>query len=195
MSHISTDLIEVYNTYFQKPYHIGDANRGLSSMLPYRVGDKEATNDEINGIKIKEMINGREVFLPITLRNDKYNLKIACATIRVTSKKTIIRTAVSERAGTIKEQFQIGDYVFNIKGVLISETRGFPTAEMWRMKALYESTSPVYLDNALAEIFMPGENRIAIESLEFPEQEGKHIRMRPFTMVCETDFIDTLTLK
>ena len=195
MSHITVDLLDLYNTYFQKPYHIGDPNTGMTSIMPYDVKAKESSTNDVNGIKIKERIDGIEVFLPIKLKNREIEITIACATIRVTNKKTIIRTAVSERSGTVKEQFQVGDYVFTIKGVLISAYRGFPTTEIQKMKSLFESTSPVYLDNAYAEMFMPGENRIAIESLEFPEQEGKNVRFRPFVMVCETDFIDTLTVR
>lgn len=183
MSHITTDFIDLFNTYFQKPYII-PANTRVS-------------DDVINGINIKDkdQITGREVFLPVILRNSNQYLKIACATIRTSSKKTIIRTVVSERSGTIKEQFQTGDWVFNIKGVLISKTRGFPTADVTALKELYESRSAVYLDNAVAELFMPGNNRVVIESIEFAENEGKNIRFKPFTMVCESDFIDTLTLK
>lgn len=192
MSHISTDILQIYNTYFQKPYSVGKTENAVI-VEPYQVASKSTDpNKQINGIDITEKINGVEVFLPITLRSDTDILKIACATIRVTNKKTIIRTAVSERIGTIKEQFQVGDYVFTIKGVLISETRGFPTYEVQKLKSLFESRTSVYLDNAYVEQFMPGENRIAIESLEFPEQEGKHIRFRPFVLVCETDYVESL---
>jgi hypothetical protein len=188
--------VEVYNTYFQKPYRItGSDQSNASSSRPYVLDPKIKTNDNfINGIPISEKINGIEVFLPIKLKNDKHLLVIPCATIRVTNKKTIIRTAVSERAGTVKEQFQVGDYVFTIKGVLISEYRGFPTQEIQKLKELFESKTTVYLDNAYAEQFMPRENRIAIESLDFPEQEGKNIRMRPFVMVCETDCVYSLEI-
>ncbi len=195
MSSVSTDILQVYNTYFQKPYHVGKSDTTVV-VAPYQLAKKDTElSNRINGIDIKEKINGVEVFLPVTLKNDLHTLKIACATIRVTNKKTIIRTAVSERIGTIKEQFQVGDYVFTIKGVLISETREFPTLEVQKLKALFESRTSVYLENAYAEQFMPGENRIVIESMEFPELEGKHIRFRPFVLVCETDYVDSLEVQ
>ncbi len=195
MSSVSTDILQVYNTYFQKPYYVGKSDTTVV-IAPYQVASKATElSNRINGIDIREIINGVEVFLPVTLKNDVHILKIPCATIRVTNKKTIIRTAVSERIGTIKEQFKIGDYIFTIKGVLISETRSFPTIEVQKLKALFESNTSVYLDNAYAEQFMQGENRIAIESLEFPEQEGKHIRFRPFVLVCETDYVDSLEVQ
>ena len=192
MSHISTDLIEVYNTYFQKPYRIGVDWQDLGS--DNRIFEDDATSQ---GISVRKLTDtGVEVYLPIELTDNLGNkLIVDCATVRVTFKNTIIRTAVSERKGTVKEQFNSGDYVFNIKGVLIGKNRKMPDVDIVMLKEFATNQSPIYLNNAFTELFMTGENRIAIESLEFPEQEGKHIRMRPFTMVCETDFIDTLTLK
>ena len=187
MSHISTDLLQVYNTYFQKPYRIGE------DWINSQSANGEVKEDFTKqGIRISSTdmsgYLGQEIFLPVRLYvSDDLMIEIPCCTIRVTSKKTIIKTEVSERRGTIKEQFNVGDYVFTIKGVLIDQIR--------KLKDIYESIVPPFLLNAFAEIFMPGFPNISIESLEFPEQEGKHIRFRPFVLVCETDFIDTLILK
>ena len=190
MNHISTDLINLYQTYFQKPYKIGDE---FVKMSEGYVKDDFTSQS----IQIKEKINGVEVFLPVEFTNQAgdFSLKVPCATIRVTTKNTIIRTELSERRGSVKEQYNCGDYIFTIKGVLISSDRGFPYEEIVKLRDMATNESAIYLRNAYAELFLPGENKVAIDSLEFPEQEGKHIRFRPFVMVCETDFIDTLTLK
>jgi len=191
MSHITTDLLKVYNTYFQKPYRIGTEWQDLGS--DNRLMEDDAT---AQGIAVRKITDtGIEVYLPVELTDGSNKLILDCATVRVTFKNTIIRTAVSERKGTVKEQFNSGDYVFTIKGVLIGKNRKLPDTDIWLLKEFATNQTPIYLNNAYTEIFMTGENRIAIESLEFPEQEGKHIRMRPFVMVCETDFIDTLELK
>lgn len=189
MSHISVDLLNLYQTYFGKPYTINPENYNSWA------------NDRTTHLGIplsKQNSVGREIFLPVRLwLNTAENIEIDCCTIRVTSKKTIIRTAVSERVGTIKEQFNVGDYVFNIKGVLIGVNRSFPDQQIRFLKDLYESKQKVELHNALTEIFLTElseENRcpVAIESLEFPEREGGSIWHKPFSLVCETDFADTL---
>lgn len=192
MSHISTDLLEVYNTYFQKPYRIGEAYQDLG--YDNSIIEDDAT---AQGISVRKLTDtGVEVYLPVELTDNLGNsLKIDCCTIRVTVKNIIVKTELSERQGTVKEQFNSGDYVFTIKGVLIGKNRKLPDNDIWLLKEFAKNMTPIYLNNAYAEIFMTGENKIAIESLEFPEQEGKHIRLRPFVMVCETDFIDTLILK
>lgn len=190
MNHISTDLINLYQRYFQKPYVIG---ADFAKMADGYVKDDFTSQ----ALPIKETINGVEVFLPVEFTNQAgdFSLKVPCATIRVTTKNTIIRTELSDRRGSVKEQYNSGDYIFTIKGVLISSDRGFPYEEIVKLRDMATNESAIYLKNAYAELFLPGENKVAIDSLEFPEQEGKHIRFRPFVMVCETDFIDTLTLK
>jgi hypothetical protein len=193
MSHISLDLVNLYTTYFQKPYQIGEQYQDMSSDQRTFGGQNDTTMMSIPVSKFND--TGVEVYLPIELTDNLGDiLKLDCATIRVTFKNTIIRTAVSERKGTIKEQFNSGDYVFTIKGVLIGKDRKMPDGDIFLLKEFATNQTPIYLNQAYAELFMDGNNRIAIESLEFPEQEGKHIRFRPFVMVCETDFIDTLTL-
>ncbi len=193
MSWINRDILQLYNNYFQEPYKIPD------EWVNTQSANAEVIEDYTNmGIRISstdmEDYKGREIFLPIRLYvSDDLMIEIPCCTIRITSKKTIIRTAVSERIGTVKEQFNVGDYQFTIKGVLTGVDYKFPEDKIRKLKDIYESTQSVRLLNALVELFMPGFPNVSIESLEFPEQEGKHIRHRPFVMVCETDFIDTLT--
>ena len=199
MSHISIDIRNLYSTYFGKPYKVSEQNSSPEFISPYMVpeqwqdftADRRTLNNQ--PISIRKS-TGVEVFLPVELWvSDRLNLTIECATIRVTNKKTIVRTAVSERRGTIKEQFNVGDYIFNIKGVLIGEHNRLPDEKISTLKEIYENDQPVFLRNAFAELFMPN-TRIAIESLEFPEVIGKSIAHRPFTMVCESDFVNTLTV-
>jgi hypothetical protein len=160
-----------------------------------KLQDKAKADITVMGLKLVEYYKGREVFLPVHLwmSNTDY-LYIPCCTVRVTSKKTIVRTAVSERSGTIKEQFSIGDYIFTIKGVLIGDDGTFPDDQILKMKTLYEATVPVELHNAMTELFFDGggSRRIAIESIEFPEKEGGSKHHRPFVMTCESDFVDIL---
>ena len=184
MSHIAVDLINLYQRFFGKPY-----------TVPENWELIEADRRTINGIPISIRTSaGIEVFLPISLWVSKdLFIRVDCATIRVTSKKTIIKTALSERKGTVKRQFNTGDYVFNIKGVLIGDKRQFPDDQIRMLKEIYESDQPVFLFNAFAEIFMPN-CRVVVENYEFPEVEGKSLQHRPFTLTCESDFIQTLTL-
>lgn len=182
MAHVVTNILELYKTYFQKPFVVE----------PKQEIDLSSSRFDS---AYKETMKGVEVFLPIHLSNNEHQIDIACATIRVQGEKTIVRTPVSERSGTVKEMFNIGDYKFSIKGVLIAQdrTKVMPDDEMYILRQLFESTSPVELRNALTDLFMDDSRNIVITELEFPDVEGKELRIRPFTMECETDSVTNLS--
>ena len=177
---IAVDLKNIYKNYFGKDFSVGEK--------------QEPEHTTSLGTPIKEQLLGREVFLPITFKCNGKELKIPCATIRVQGKKNIIKTVVAERKGTVKEQFSIGDYEFTIKGVLIGKGENLPDKDMLLLRDLFESTKPVELHNAIAEMFLDKSEYVCIESLEFPEVEGKTLRHRPFTLTCESDYVDSLTI-
>lgn len=201
MAHLIVNIQDIYNTYFQKPYTVND-NREPVTLKPFdKIPDNTdgnrsiSTNKTLKGIDLSKFVGGVEVFLPVQFwKSQQLFLEIHCCTIRITSKKTIVRTAVSERVGTIKEQFNVGDYIFTIKGVLIGKERKFPDEKILQLKELYETTDSVELHNALTELFMTGSRRIAIESIEFPEVQGGSKHHRPFVLTCESDFVDTLEI-
>lgn len=193
MAHLITNLENIYTTYFQPPYKVNDNRESLIPEEYGRIEQKPTNEKTIKGIELSKKVEGVEVFLPVQFwKSQQLYLEILCCTIRVTTKKTIIRTAVSERVGTIKEQFNVGDYIFTIKGVLIGDKRTFPDEKILKLKDIYETTDSVKLYNAMTELFMSGSRRIAIESLEFPEVQGGSKHHRPFVLTCESDFVDSL---
>ena len=191
---ITVDLLTVYNTYFQPNYKVVKSDTAVD-IPPFGViAQKPDIKQTVFGgdISYKNAV-GQTIFLPVELWVDgQTNLKIDCCTLRITSKKTIIRTAVSERKGTVKEEFNIGDYIFTITGVLIGWDRQFPSDQIVMLRTIYEADKPVELRNALGELFLEKSIRVAVESLEFPDHAGKALYHKPFTMVCESDFVDTL---
>ncbi|MFT4168008.1 MAG: DUF6046 domain-containing protein [Dysgonomonas sp.] len=193
MAHLITNLENIYTTYFQPSYKVNDNRESLIPEEYGRIEQKPTNEKTIKGIELSKKVEGIEVFLPVQFwKSQQLYLEILCCTIRVTTKKTIIRTAVSERVGTIKEQFNVGDYIFTIKGVLIGDKRTFPDEKILKLKDIYETTDSVELYNAMTELFMSGSRRIAIESLEFPEVQGGSKHHRPFVLTCESDFVDSL---
>ena len=165
MSHITTDLLQLYRTFFPGPYAIEPKPdidySGTRFDAPYR-----------------EQFRGRDVFLPIHLTNGEYEVDVPCATMRVTGQKTVIRTAVAERIGTVKETYNVGKVA--------------PDDDIYRLRMLFESTTPVQLINAISDLFMDDNRNVCITDLEFPEVEGKELRCRPFSLTCESDCVTNL---
>ena len=178
MSSHLINLKDVFREYFPNKYH---------------VEEKPETQDFTTlGSPVKEEMLGTEVFLPVRLKCGKDELVMPCATMRVTGQKTIVRTAISERRGTVKEQFSVGDYEFSVNGVFISSDRTFPDKDILKLKTFFESTEPVYLHNALSNLFLDSSCRVCITAVDFPEVQGKTTRHRPFSFTCESDFVNQL---
>jgi len=184
MMTVVTNLQDLYNTYFQSKHYI----------IPEKIDPNwSGTRFDAN---LKENLEGREVFLPVRISDGDYEVVIPCCTIRVQGTKQVIRTAVSERIGTVKEMFQVGDYQFTVKGVLIAPPgKAMPDDDIWRLRQLFESTEHVLLTNALSDLFLDNSRYVCITDMEFPDQQGKNLRHRPFQFTCESDYIDSLIIK
>ncbi len=193
---IKLNLIEVYQEQFGEPYRL--SNLGVNIFNKYQpVPAKVPQAKTQAGLDLIVKNNfGKDIFAPIEFyKNSEHYLQISCATIRVSSKKTIVKTAVSERNGTVKEQFNVGDYQFTIKGILIGINNQFPEEKIRKLKEIYETVETIELYNAFTELFMDKESRkISIESLDLPEVRGSSLKTRPFVVVCESDFIETLII-
>jgi len=192
---MATVLENIYNKFWGggfKNYEIYDAPR--------------VPTQRINGIPVAKKNHatmlGYEVFLPVEIGFSEDNMvRIDCCTIKISSNKTVLKTELSERKGTVKRIFGISDYVFTIKGVLIGDHRlngNFTNHLPWRdiemLKRMYETPNTPQIRNALIEIFNP-RGFVVITNLEFPEVEGKVLRCRPFVLTCESDSINNLILE
>lgn len=181
MNSLLINLKEIYRAYFPNNFALDE---------------KEPENNTTSlGSPVREEYMGRTVFLPVKLTCGCDELYIPCATIRVTGQKTVIRTAISERRGTVKEQFSVGDYEFSVSGVLIAKDSMMPDQDMLTLKRFYESTEPVELHNAVSDLFLDSSCQVCVTALEFPETQGKTVRHRPFSFTCESDYVNTLILE
>lgn len=198
------DLEKLYKTYFgNPPYYVDDfyttENRKTEEVV--YGGIKQNPRPKGTVVYAKQIplnkvgFYGQDIWHPVTFWwTTLKQIEIEACTIRVNSVKQIIRTQVSERKGSVKEQFSIGDYKFTIKGFLIGKNRQFPQAQIELLKELYETSMPVQLYGGYPELFLAESPRVVIDSLEFPEVEGKNYWIRPFSLTCESDFIQDLII-
>lgn len=195
------DLYKLYKTTFgNTPYHIGDLQKDTSEVtygaLPehLRRTDKQAFTSKQIALNKTSAI-GKEVWFPIEFwKSNTVALEIEACTVAVNLTKVIVRTPVSERKGSVKEQFSIDDYKFTIRGFLIGKNRKFPEDEIVKLKDLFETTEPVSLHGGYPELFLDESCRVAILTLDFPEAQGRSPWIRPFHLTCESDFVENLIL-
>lgn len=197
------DLLKLYKTYFlNTPYFVSANGKGVTEEPGYSItsenprprGTIDFSSKNIAFNKIGSY--GQSIWFPIELwKANQQLLEIDACTVGVNLSKTIIRTAVSERHGTVKECFSIDDYKFNVKGFLIGKNRRVPEDQILKLKEWFETTEPIELHGSFIELFMNDSScRVAVASLDFPEVQGKAPWIRPFSMSIETDFINDLKL-
>lgn len=214
MSHISIDLQRLYNKYFGKPYLIKNAPPAANEGEGYRLSAEanlEKSLTTAKGSTVKTEFEGKTVWLPVTFcdldalkeedgtRTFGFDrLLLPYCTIAITGKKTIVRTPLAQRRGTVKEMYSVDDYEIDIKGFVINKERIFPEEEINVLKHIFESRQSIGLDNALSNIFLTDESvfsktntscRIAVTSIDFPETTGESVWIRPFSMKCESDSV------
>ncbi len=195
MSHITVDTQNIYRQYFAKPYMVARPAANGDSATPYRITVGNGNNMNEDGFWFSRKYNGVDIMMPVTLCSGKTELFIPCCTISCTRRNTIIRTAVAEREGTVKEQFSVGDWAITLQGVLGVGASSFPKKDTETLVEMSKNIESLELWCGLTDVFMPGNNKVVVESLEFPEIKGGNIRHRPFTMTLESDYVDNLIIE
>jgi hypothetical protein len=197
------DLNKLYKTYFNdSPYYVTkdekqpltqDANYLITVQNPHPKGTIHRSKTDQPFNKIGSY--GQNIWGAITLKlQSGLSIEIEACTVAVNLSKTIIKTSVSDRQGTIKECFHNDDYRFTIKGFLIDKNRSFPEDQINTLKSIFESTEKVDLLGAYPEMFLTDSCKVVIETLDFPEVQGKAPWIRPFQMTLESDFVQDLIM-
>lgn len=203
MGFIINDLEELYRRAFgSKPYKVNELpapaeERPFTGLPPARGQQLTAT-----GSALTAQHRGLEIWLPVRFLDmdtrifGSGELFLPYSVVRISGKKTVPTTAMSERQGTVKEFYSIDDYQITIKGFLIDdENRVFPEEELRDFKKLFGINRAIRLDNALTNIFLEESQRVVIMDFDIPEVEGGRRHVRPFSMRLESDTIFTLELE
>lgn len=198
MSAIVYDLNQLYRQTFGSKPHVPKVVPTANQDEPFQISESNSNVSQLSGSSFTAQYLGKEIWLPVKF----YNLDVSIfgtdkillpyTVIKISAKKTIIKTPLAERKGTVKELYSIDDFTISLKGFVIDEAnRNFPESELIVLKKLFERNEAIDFDNALSNIFLD-EQRVVIESLELPEVEGGRKHIRPFSMTLESDSVFTL---
>jgi hypothetical protein len=166
---------------------------------PYVINGKNEKVSQLSGSALTADYLGKEIWLPVKFVNlnaDLFGateLLLPYSVIKMDSSKTIVKTSMAERKGTVKELYNADDWNIQIRGFVIDEKkRIWPEEELTILKKLNDLTEAIQLDNALSNIFLDKETRVVIQNLELPEVEGGKKHIRPFSFKIMSDSIFTL---
>jgi len=197
------DIQQAYNRQFGSKPKVPQQEE-LREMEGFKIQGENPVSLSRTGSSLTAQYLGQEIWLPIKFFELDVNvfgvseLLIPYAVIKISGKKTIVKTPLVERRGSVKEQYSVEDYQISIKGFLIGRDDNglplFPETEITTIKNLFELNEAVRLDNALSNIFLGNDTRVVIEELDFPEVEAGKKNFRPFSMKLESDSIFTLDL-
>lgn len=131
---------------------------------------------------------GNLMYMPVTLSTESRAITLDNTVISLTCKKTIVETPLVARKGTVKEEISIDDWEITIKGIIIGKTV-YPETEVERLKTLFEENRALGINNVLTSIFLDGQEKVVITSLELNDNKGME-HVQPFTMqlVSDTEF-------
>ncbi|WP_306353710.1 DUF6046 domain-containing protein [Flavobacterium sp. '19STA2R22 D10 B1'] len=198
------DIYELYKQYYGvAKYHVLPSadDKAISQKIAYSLEKRETESGAIQYSSKQISFNktgliGQDIWHPVQLwKSGTEFIDIDICTIRINGQKTIVKTAVSERKGTVKEQFAIDDYKFTIKGFLVGKNQTIPEKEISLLKDFYESSDPILLYGGYPELFLDESCRVVIDNLEFPDVQGKAYWIRPFNFTCESDFITDIIIQ
>lgn len=136
----------------------------------------------------RQDINGRWYFMPVTLRHGEplAELELPNAAISMTGKKRIVETALTGRRGTVNELISVDSYEINLSAVLVGLDGNYPEADVKRLRDLYELNEAVELESALSDLILEADDKIVIETIEFPITPGTE-NIQVVRMTARTD--------
>lgn len=144
-------------------------------------------------------LDGIEFFQPIYIDD----MLIPFGVMSQTWKKTVVRTPMVERGGSVKELISIDDYMFNIKGIIISADNSFPEDKYRQIVELWKKDSSVTMRSVLSDYVLNGRTKVAgddplghrviISEIKWPAIPGVE-NARAFDMEVEADLIFDLEL-
>lgn len=200
------DLSKLFQgTFGAKPYVIPGMSDNTESTTPgFQVGVSSSSQLVTpSGSLLQEKVKGIDILLPVKFYDqDTLLMSMPYCVCRVSSKKSIVKTSLPERIGTVKEQYSIDDYSITVKGFIIGDNKTFPEKDLQTLKQLYETKTAVTMENALTNIFLTNpelpryeQRRVVILDLDLPEVSGGRENVRPFSMMIESDTVFILELE
>ncbi|WP_075341771.1 DUF6046 domain-containing protein [Tenacibaculum agarivorans] len=104
--------------------------------------------------------------------------------ISVSRSKNIVTTAIQGRNHTVKEFISNGDHEITVEGVLATNGKGYPTAQVVQLRRIFDSNKSLKVINVLLQKM--GIFELVITNYDFPSNDGlKNIQPFSFSALSE----------
>ncbi|NLR66922.1 hypothetical protein HGH92_21620 [Chitinophaga varians] len=131
---------------------------------------------------------GRPYFMPVSIGTTQLgnDLVLRNPVMKITCRKTIVETAMVNRAGTVKELINTEDYKINIRGIIIREDNMYPLEEIKELNDYFEKNIAFFIRSALTDLFMKDGDRVVFTDITWPEVVGVE-NVKPYEINLITD--------
>lgn len=139
-------------------------------------------------------IHKREFYLPVNLGG----VDLFFPVISVRQRKSIVKTPMVERKGSVNEIINTDDVEIVIRGIIVRPDNFFPAEEMNQLNDLFNRNESLSIFNAITDIVLKNDDgsdasKVIITSLEFPPVVGKK-GQKPYEIICTSDLIFRLEI-
>lgn len=130
-------------------------------------------------------LEGRWYYMPVRLGN----VELWNPIMRISSKKTIIETHLTERPGSVKEIINRQGYIIHVKGVIKRSDGLWPEEELRMLNELYQKDESLEIDSPMTCILLAGqEEMVVIKDFKLPAPKGETAIMYELELISDIDF-------
>ena len=146
------------------------------------------------GSRLWAQHEGRWYFMPVTLEHKGKLLEIPFAVISISGEKTIVKTPMPGRRGSVKELISVDDAKISLTGLFMSADGSYPEAAVSEMNDLIQVNESIKLVSALSDLLLDPEDRVVIQSWDFPPTPGvEDVQAIKLELVSDSPFVLTVT--
>lgn len=167
-----------------------------TSIPEYEVPTAAGPRQEFTqkGSRLWAQHEGRWYFMPVMLEHKGKSLEIPFAVISISGEKTIVRTPMPGRRGSVKELISMDDAKISLTGLFMSADGSYPEAAVSEMNALIQVNESIKLVSALSDLLLDPEDRVVIQSWDFPPTPGvEDVQAVKLELVSDSPFVLTVT--
>lgn len=170
------------------PAAVGIPEYELTTTAPPR---QEFTQ---KGSRLWAQHEGRWYFMPVSLEHKGKTLEIPLAIISITGEKSIVKTPMPGRRGSVKELISVDDAKISITGLFMSADGSYPEMAVSEMNDLIQVNESIKLVSALSDLLLAPEDRVVIQSWDFPPTPGvEDAQAIKLELVSDSPFVLTVT--
>lgn len=146
------------------------------------------------GSRLWAQHEGRWYFMPVSLEHNSKTIVIPFAVISISGEKSIIKTPMLGRKGSVKELISINDSKISITGLLMSSDGSYPEAAVSEMNDLLQVNESIKLISALSSLLLDTEDKVVIQSWDFPPTPGvEDVQAIKLELISDSPFVLTIT--